>query len=400
TIDIANTKTIDEEALQIAASGGTIDLERWKGMAEPLIERLEYLQIVYNVFPMPQVRSEHIDQPTFPNHPPQENTAQSGNSNKENSSSNPMSPPPIPSSSLSSERVPDSQPQPSGSSADSQLPRPLASLLSAIRSSIESSFKEKPPHTIQRLAELILYPTKHYRTLPAYLRAVDRVVSVTSSADIFPFKTPAASDILSNGQMHPGINAGAYVTPDYAHCFGSDESLGGALLTPIPWLMNVPFDGDDANGDTDVLGEGTGENLPLQSQEQSGLAIQPLPETEEGLSTASPEPSDEAPHARGPIRLGVEDMGLQDGKGVEMDLGADGVNDVPAAVAAAAEVEEEEKKEHSTPSKDGDIVLEEDKPKEGEEAKNETTPTEAGAGSAESESTSDLSHAPDAGANA
>jgi hypothetical protein len=206
---------------------------------------------------MPQVRPEHIGQQTFPSHPPQANTVPSEVSNKENPSSDLMTPPAIPGSPLSSERVPDSQPQPSGASADSQLPPPLAFLLSAIRSSINSFFKEKPPHTIQRLAELILYPTKHYRTLPAYLRAVDRVVSVTSSADIFPFKTPAVSDVLSNGLLHPGNNGGAYVTPDYAHCFGSDESLGGALLTPIPWLSNVPFDGDDANGDADVLVEGT-----------------------------------------------------------------------------------------------------------------------------------------------
>jgi hypothetical protein len=115
---------------------------------------------------------------------------------------------------------------------------------------------EKPPHTIQRLAELILYPKKHYNTLPAYLRAVDRVTSVTSSADIFPFRTPATENYHSNGLVHPGNSSGVYIAPDYAQGLGSDESLGGALLTPIPWLSNASFDGEDVNGDTNILGEG------------------------------------------------------------------------------------------------------------------------------------------------
>lgn len=33
---------------------------------------------------------------------------------------------------------------------------------------------------------------------------------------------------------------------------GSDESLGGALLTPIPWLTNTGLEGEDS----DLLDEG------------------------------------------------------------------------------------------------------------------------------------------------
>lgn len=106
---------------------------------------------------------------------------------------------------------------------------------------------DKPPHTIQRLAELILRPTAHYRTLPAYLRAVDRVVSVTSGADVFPFSAPTDISPQPNGLVHASNSAGTYVTPDFAHGPGSDESLGGALLTPIPWLTNVSFEGEDAH---------------------------------------------------------------------------------------------------------------------------------------------------------
>lgn len=69
---------------------------------------------------------------------------------------------------------------------------------------------------------------------------------MTSGADIFPFNTPANTD-HSNGLLHPTNSAGTYLTPDYAHGLGSDESLGGALLTPIPWLSNASFDGGDSS---------------------------------------------------------------------------------------------------------------------------------------------------------
>lgn len=209
---------------------------------------------------MPQARPEPIGQQSFPNNSSQANSIPPESSNKENTSPTDFqtlpqavrtgSPP-------SSERVPDSQPQPPSASTNGQLPPPLAFLLSAIRSSIKSFFEDKPPHTIQRLAELVLYPTKHYRTLPAYLRAVDRVVSVTSSADIFPFQTPAATNAQTNGLVLPGNSSGVYIAPDFAHGLGSDESLGGALLTPISWLTNTPFEGGNATEDSGILVEGT-----------------------------------------------------------------------------------------------------------------------------------------------
>jgi len=149
--------------------------------------------------------------------------------------------------------VPDSQPQ-SSTQSNNSLPPPLALLLSSIESAVRFLFVDKPPHTIQRLAELILRPTAHYRTLPAYLRAVDRVVSVTSGADVFPFSTPAnaTSNAQQNGLVHPINNASTYLPPDYTG-LGSDESLGGALLTPIPWLATASFEAEDVT----ALGEGS-----------------------------------------------------------------------------------------------------------------------------------------------
>ena len=155
----------------------------------------------------------------------------------------------------SGERIPDSQPQ---SSASPNLPSALQLLLDSTKSTLRSLFSTKPPHTIQRLAELIIRPNKHYKTLPAYLRAVDRVVSVTSSADIFPLKTHASGD-QSNGILN-GADSGPMFSE---HALGSDESLGGALLTPIPWLSNIAS--PDAEGEGGAsLSEGTFSHISSQ----------------------------------------------------------------------------------------------------------------------------------------
>lgn len=67
-------------------------------------------------------------------------------------------------------------------------------------------------------------------------------------------------------------------------------------------------------------------------------------------STSPPaESPDEVPHARGPALLGVQDMGLQDGKGVEVNLG-DQSNQTAIGDRAS--------------DGDGDIVLDDSTPKE------------------------------------
>ncbi|KAK1149295.1 hypothetical protein N8T08_006517 [Aspergillus melleus] len=331
--------SLDEETLETAANGGLMDLEKWDSMVEPLVERLEH--IVFNVFPMPQV-PPHATASAAPL--PQDSGSEpippTSSSNKENATpANFQTPPrPLPTaSSLSSstERVPDSQPEPSDEPAtDAALPAPLLLLLDSIRSNLRTLFASKPPHTIQRLAELILRPTAHYRTLPAYLRAVDRVVSVTSSADVFPLQVQEATS-QPNGVMNGG--EGSFLLPD--HALGSDESLGGALLTPIPWLSNAASPGvEDAaletEGDESVFAVAPTEQPIRQESESSAVTTQEttlLPQSVpstienqamEGAGSPPADASEDVPHARGPRVLGVEDMGLQDGKGVEMTLPA------------------------------------------------------------------------------
>lgn len=352
-------------------------------------------QIVYNQFPMPKQPPAPIAQ-RFPGSSQltDANNTALESSNKENSAPEDSqaggeSPP-------STERVPDSQPQPSDS-----LPPPLALLLNSIRASVHSFFVQKPPHTIQRFAELILRPKAHYKTLPAYLRAVDRVVSVTSAADVFPFYTPTNNNVESNG-LHPANSAGTYVTPDYAHGgIGSDESLGGALLTPIPWLTNSTFDSEESN----AVEEGTftcirvitsvfmlikpsaGEEVPDVVTE-APLATMTPTEGDEVLNTVtspSAENSDDVPHARGPAIVGVEDLGLQDGRGVEMDL----VEQGSASLGGASDARPSEETATTDPptdeaanaDKDGDIVLGDSKT--GEDADAPKTDAEAAEGNAD-----------------
>ncbi|CAL5874587.1 uncharacterized protein PFLUO_LOCUS8884 [Penicillium psychrofluorescens] len=240
---------------------------------------------------------------------------------------------------------------------------------------------------MQRLAELILRPTAHYRTLPAYLRALDRVVSVTSSADVFPFQTQTSTAGQPNGIVPSGA-AGTYLPTD---AFGGDDSLGGALLTPIPWLTNASFESEDGS----ALEDAAGEAITAQPPDADIVGTTGAAEHDDSaaavVSSPPPDQSDEVPHARGPQILGIEDMGLQDGKGVEMNLGdqgasedsqgTDGAND-----SALSATEAQTTSDSATADKDGDIVLDDSKPKEGEESKTEgSKPEEKKTESAETE---------------
>ncbi|KAL4787279.1 hypothetical protein BJX76DRAFT_319391 [Aspergillus varians] len=326
--------SLDEETLEIAANGGMMDLGKWPSIVEPLLERFEY--IIYNVFPMPEVppeppstfqyQQQYLNSTSFiqdPNPVP-------SSSNKENAAPPDLQTPPRPPPSslippLSDERVPESLPASQAGPATATLPAPLSLTVQSIQSTLRSLFTSKPPHTIQRLAELILRPNAHYRTLPAYLRAVDRVVSVTSSADVFPFPRQSGA---ANAQPQPNgtLNGveNTFILPDTM--LGSDESLGGALLTPIPWLNNASSPGPEAAGMDEASMATTTTTPTLQTQlltqsadpiEQQTAIIDSGGNALEGEIAA--DSAEEIPHARGPSLLGVQDMGLQDGR-VEMTL--------------------------------------------------------------------------------
>lgn len=265
--------------------------------------------------------------------------------------------PPVPafdsSTSTTMSRVPESE-LPSQTSSTPDIPHTLTAQLQSITSTLRTYFSEKPPHTIQRLAELVLAPTKYYRTLPAWLRAVDRVISVSSTADIFPLPTaqplpPSMVDTVmvngvspnSNGtDSSSGSNGNSLSSFGWAHDnLGSDESLGGALLTPIPWLRNgdatslsspppAMASSDRLDVEVDMVpsrddGAVTQGELIRMEQERG---IVPMSQGTHRVESARPADEDGAgddavPHATGPDVVGVQDMGLQDGQGVELQLG-------------------------------------------------------------------------------
>lgn len=172
-------------------------------------------------------------------------------------------------------------------------------MLAEITGVLNETFHTYPPHTIQRLAELVLEPRKHYRSLPSYLHAVDRVVHVTSGNNIYPLP-PAIPDM---SHMHiNGVTEAAGAQEDSSDPkpeqpaqaiwasnstggapIGSDEALGGALLTPIPWLARRAANGGDgssesgesstlgseAGGTSLAVGQGAGSNTSANSSPTS-----------------------------------------------------------------------------------------------------------------------------------
>ncbi|KAL8737964.1 MAG: hypothetical protein Q9181_001186 [Wetmoreana brouardii] len=267
------------------------------------------------------------------------------------------------------------------------LPPQLLTLLASIQLNLRDSFPEAPPHTAQRLAELILRPRSHYRTLPSYLRALDRVVSVSSPTTVFPLPSAA---VAAHGSYLNGT-----MTPASTSDVDPDEALGGAALTPIPWLRETlaPSVGERVVGSdlrresTSVIdgpnGVGSVETVTVAvngSARQTGVAVTQgeliRQEQEAGVvpvpmarTTAAPtagrgaedeDVEEQIPHARGPEVIGMEDMGPQAssaGFDVEAALGRKGEGEAPPSKRAPAEAEEKEPDEDKDKDGEGDFKL-------------------------------------------
>lgn len=122
----------------------------------------------------------------------------------------------------------------------------------------------------------------------------------------------------------------------------------------------------------------------IRQEQEAGLIAnsQPSPHSSNGLNEngdgddrSSPQP-DEVPHARGPSIVGVEDLGLQDGKGVEMTLPSSTPNQEDngeAETSTTASSETLESKANENGDADGDIVLDDvSAPKDSASDKTET----------------------------
>lgn len=271
------------------------------------------------------------------------------------------------------------KPAPAGIDATkSTLPPPLSSLLASVTSTLVELFSTYPPHTIQRLAELLLEPKKNYRNLPGFLHAIDRVVHVSSGANLFPLPPavpdPSSSSVLSNGTTNKAIDplsiSWGNATTNQILNEGTDDSLGGALLTPISWLNNansnsdhspIPegevhsegtetIDGPNGPGGMETVSVSYNGKAPLRNTNSSSPTSTTTTEDlraeggvtqgellrleqEAGIVPASQITStgnedgtgehDEIPHARGPEEMTMEDMGPQTASSERIALQSD-----------------------------------------------------------------------------
>ncbi|OBT72805.1 hypothetical protein VF21_08294 [Pseudogymnoascus sp. 05NY08] len=393
--------------LKICSSGAQIDYTVWPALVPRLIYRLE--KVIPNEFPVPSApRSPSRIAPSpaillsqkTPPPPSADNSSQSVADLAQSADKENITPTPAAQNTNTSD--------PNSAIAPSSLHPQLDSLLSSIVSTLNTHFTSYPPHTIQRLSELILQPKLHYRSLPAYLHAFDRVVHVTSGAHLYPLPAPVpdanGAKILTNGiSSGPDPESVSWGnTTQVQPNLGSDESLGGALLTPISWIKSISaangeasasdmegevktertetIDGPNGAGSIETVsvsvngvssttlaavGDGNSNESGLRAEggvTQGELLRQEqragvVPATQ--LSHMQPHPNgdgeeEETPHARGPEEIGMEDMGPQ-GPGNNLRHGIQGI-DVEAAVGRKVEAFEGEETEEkpSTPKREAD----------------------------------------------
>ncbi|KAI5864671.1 hypothetical protein GGS23DRAFT_458909 [Durotheca rogersii] len=232
----------EEDVLRNVAAGAPVDFSLWPALLPRIVSRIE--KIAHHEFPIPRLRPPptatlppSMPLPTrtdsevaetflspLPSSPTEPSSGVSSQENKENAPSAPRQNPQPPTPSPGVNTLP-----------PGALPPQIVSMLDEITSTLTSLFSRYPPHTLQRLSELVLAPKQHYRTLPTYLHALDRVVHVTSGLNVYPLP-PAVPDIKSGSLLSNGVNDPLTTPPPWATP-GSDEALGGALLTPIPWLQ-------------------------------------------------------------------------------------------------------------------------------------------------------------------
>ncbi|RMZ67446.1 phosphatase 4 core regulatory subunit r2 [Pyrenophora seminiperda CCB06] len=400
-----------ESILTTAAEHGSLDSAEWPRTLEYILDRLDEVMIVAD-FPKPPADFGSNPSPThqttdLPSRPNTSNALSSQESHATDKENAPPATPPRP-------------PVPSFSTTtDSQkLPHDITTFYSSIRATLSTNFAKHPPHTIQRLAELVLEPKKRYRHLPPYLRALDRVVSVSSPLTVFPL--PQAVLPTAGGLLNGTSSTASQTAP-----LGSDESLGGALLTPIPWLQNrgqnelisestEMVDGPNGAGRIETVTVGLlsgaqrpesptsvaqiasshpdGETLPstgpvtqgelLRQEQEAGIVLNnphsmttsptrtTFSEMEGGSKIMETiEGEEEVPHARGPEVIGMEDTGPQKQAklNIEGAIGRPSLHKSPEPVAPVGTDAMDQAAKEGASGKVDDATMGDAKAKEGQD---------------------------------
>ncbi|KAI2471365.1 hypothetical protein F4781DRAFT_122227 [Annulohypoxylon bovei var. microspora] len=233
----------EEDILRNIANGGQIDYSVWPALLPRILSRIERVArhefpipvlpapavtIIPSSIPPPQTQADSETTENFlsplPSSPLEPTSSDSSQDNKENTPVAPRTRPPPTAAAPAAVALP-----------PGTLPQQIISMLAEITSTLQTTFPKYPPHTLQRLSELVVAPRHHYRSLPTYLHALDRVVHVTSGLNTYPLP-PAVPDMKSGSLLSNGLTD-ALAAPSPWATPGSDEALGGALLTPIPWLQ-------------------------------------------------------------------------------------------------------------------------------------------------------------------
>ncbi|KAK2683634.1 Protein phosphatase 4 core regulatory subunit R2 [Fusarium oxysporum f. sp. vasinfectum] len=358
----------DNGPLTLFASGATVEKDVWPAVRSDIIARLD--KIAHNEFPIPKLP------PPPPAHQPPVEVRASAPASPQAESSQETNKETAATESLPATQV-----------IDGALPKQLADMVIDITKHLET-FETHPPHTIQRLAELILRPRAHYRAVAPYLHAVDRVVQVTSSTKTYPLPPPIPdmSSMHLNGEdpKDPAVSV-SWSNPTTA-ALGTDEALGGALLTPIPWLTRrSPESSQDTPG-AQIHSESTetieGPN-GVGSIETVSVSVNGIPSTGHARGVTQGELLRQEQRAGvvpvsqlGPEEIGMSDTGPQSTTTSFMSEGSMGMQgiDVEAAVGRKHDDDEEGKVDVDA---DGDAESEseakspgaESEEKKGEEAK-------------------------------
>lgn len=194
------------------------------------------------------------------------------------------------------------------------------------------------------------------------------MVAVSSTADIFPLPhaQPLPNSVIDasllNGTDHgdqdgtgTGTGGGGILWDNSRERangvdagLGSDESLGGALLTPISWLKDGPGMHDSNNTEASTVAEDSTDSEMLvvpdrengavtqgelirQEQEAGVVPVSSTISVQRSIMSGAHETGsddvmgddeldDPIPHARGPGMVGTVDMGLVGGRGVEVSI--------------------------------------------------------------------------------
>ncbi|UKZ75564.1 hypothetical protein TrVFT333_003251 [Trichoderma virens FT-333] len=374
----------DNDLLSKTAAGELVASEAWPALRDDILVRLD--KIARNEFPIPKLPPP-VPRPRFSDTRLLSSTSSSpvepfSDANKENAPVDEQPPSTANTEPSAPSRQVPSQPlsqSPLQTQEPNVLPKQLADMVDEIKNHI-GSFKSYPPHTIQRIAELILYPRAHYKALPSYLHALDRVAAVTSGTDTYPLPPPIPdmSSIQLNGDEPSDPAMAVSWSNPTAVAVGSDEALGGALLTPIPWLIRrgtPPESASEPPAGAQIHSESTetidGPNgvgsietvsVSINGEQRAGIVpVSQLTKSHDMLIEGGPASSDdhpmdddeeeeEVPHARGPDEIGVGDTGPQ--SETTSLVGEDGVEmqgiDLEAAVGRKHVDEKDEKDESST----------------------------------------------------